>query len=232
MNDRIFFKTHADINWPFDGKPNVLLDTKPYSRSEEVDPFPCYSHPEALVRAEIAHVEKTLPLPYMPQWFILSHESTCRTNGWATDNKDYAYNKEKGESKATLTPYIGMWGKRIPIMPSMTRYLIAHEYSHVVDYNLRHAMGVDSLGEEYAKVRGIEENQSYGALNWHNNIAEIFANDVRILIFNREREFWPHNVPHPTNNETYEKIMPWFKEKFKEHFKIDVQPFGMHTNEF
>lgn len=223
MENRIFFKKHDDINWPFHEKPSVSLETKPYGTTQEVDPFPCYSHNEELVRNEIAYIEKVLPLPYMPQWFILSHEGPCRTNGWAADNKDYQWDKATDKRTEIPMPYIGIYAKRIPPMQSLTRYLLAHEYSHIVDYNLRHLMQCESqrFHEIYAGIRGIQPNQKYGALNWHNNIGEIFANDVRIIVFNKEGEFWPHNVPHPMEDETFAKLYPWFKEKFKEYLKVN-----------
>lgn len=205
----IYFYQHSDIQWTFDNRdPYVLLETVPYKRSETVDPFPCYSHNESLVRAEIEYVTKTTPVARPPSWHIMPFECPSRTNGYA------AYNKYSSED---ANPYIALHGKRIPLMPAMTRYLVAHEYGHTVHYSLKTALGLDeddkTFEEDYAKMRGTECNRKYGGLKWHTNIKEIIANDIRICLFGREAEFWPHPVAHPNSNQIVKDY--WMEMKGK-----------------
>lgn len=197
MNDRIYFLGDSDLRWCFDsdGKPSYLLDTANYKSTEYVDPFPCYSHNRELVEKEVEHVETTIPLKFKPRWFILSHEGYSRTNGHAVDHQNW-------ETKEPA-PYIVLVGKRICIHPAMTRYLIAHEYGHVVDYVLQHTMKIDSseFRKVYAEFRGVEES-AYGARLWHKSVGEIIANDIRIAVLNREVEFWQHDCPKPDSRVT------------------------------
>lgn len=196
MNERIHKLEHSDLKWAFDdsNKPFLTIKTGGSwgSRQEYVDPFPCYSHDFKIVESIVEHCEKRINLKFKPDYFIMPYESFSRTNGYACANEDYA---EKDVKK--LNPYIVFHGKRICIHPAMTRYLVAHEFGHITEYNLHAILKKDSeeFQKEYAKIRGIEYNKSYGALNWHKNIAEIIANDIRTWILGIEQEFWQHDVP-------------------------------------
>lgn len=218
MKPRVHILSYSDINWPFDdGKPYLTLDVPDSSTRLYVDPFPCYPHDPALVHSEVAYIESVVKLPFPPHYFSLPYETLGRTNGWADGNSRYTEQDEQGNWKTEPNPYIVLSGKRIPIHPSMTRYLIAHEFGHVVHSNLAHLMEIkyDELKDMYAKdVRKIECIKDYGALKWHKNIGEIIANDVRIALFGRETEFWPHEVEYTPN-----EVVKWWKEKAEEFFK-------------
>jgi len=105
----------------------------------------------------------------------------------------------------------------------MTRYLVAHEYGHCVDYWMNFKRGskdevVTDFDREYAALRGVEANSDYGALKWHRNIGELIANDFRICVCNVEPEFWPHpGFAHPHDlphvNEFWEKCVDEFALK-------------------
>lgn len=213
MNDRIFSFKHEDIRWPFEGKPYITLETKPYSHQEYVDPFPCYSHSEKLVEQMVKHCEQIINFKFKPQYFIMPFESESRTNAYACENKDYA---EKDEKDIKLNPYIVFHGKRICIHPAMTRYLVAHELGHVVHYTLEAILKKDheEFKKEYAKLREIDYNKKYGALNWHNNISEIIANDIRIVLFSTEFEFWQHNIIFPLENKKVTDFWEEMKKKY------------------
>ncbi len=86
----------------------------------------------------------------------------------------------------------------------MTRYLVAHEYGHHVEYQLSIARGArhahdPALMEEYAKLRGLPEQVHDGSGGrWHDSAHEVFACDFRVLVARVEMEFWPHpGVPGP-----------------------------------
>jgi hypothetical protein len=208
MNDRIIKFSHSDLLWSFGSKnPYIMLPTLPYHHTEYVDPFPCYSHDLDYITKIAASCEETINLKFKPQYFIMPFESESRTNAYACENKDYP---EK-DSEAKLNPYIVFHGKRICIHPAMSRYLVAHELGHIIHYNLEAIMKVDNddFKKEYASLRGVDFHKKYGGLNWHNSISEIIANDIRILLFGNELEFWQHEVCFPTKSP---KVVDFWKE--------------------
>jgi hypothetical protein len=187
--------------WGFDDAgPTYYLNTPlvKYGSYEKVDPFPCYSHPLELVTKTAREVETTWPLPIKPYYFLLSHEVTSRTNGsCGAHTIKYA---EKDGDEAVEVEFIVLSGKRIPLMPTMTRYLVAHEYGHAVNNFINrkqksHNRFPSAFEKDYALRRGGDTN--YGSQKWHTNTREIIANDFRICVCGIEREFWPHTVPHP-----------------------------------
>lgn len=179
----------TELDWPFDGEPSfktLRSSDDGWTTSEKVDPFPGYAHDAKLVKAETKVLAKLFPAfkgnthIYLPAW-----EVTGRTNGWASPH--YAGDKEYG---ATIT----LSGKRIPIHPAMTRYLVNHEYGHVVQYWVERGYKVKNLPTAYCKdVRKYTaNNRYYGGRTWHATPGEIFANDFRIAAAEAEIEFWPH----------------------------------------
>lgn len=149
--------------------------------SDKADPFPCYAHSAGLVRKVAEDVERSLKLPVDIDLYIYHYEFLHRTNGYA-----YSHRNDN---------IIVLSGKRIPIHPAMTRYLVAHEYGHHVQYQLDR-MNASTTIEEYRKLRG--GTDKYGGRNWHQATIELFANDFRILVTGQEMEFWPHpGFDHP-----------------------------------
>ncbi len=227
MSERIFFLKDEDLNWNFDDKQNPFyaLKVDDWNRNEYVDPFPCYAHDEKLVRREINWCESAVAVKYPPKWFILSHDFLGRTNGYANSNSqwvdDETNKKDGGHYK--LDPYIVLAGKRIPLLPAMTRYLVSHEYGHIVDYNLRKCLDLkdDEFKKMYADMRGVDFDLKYGARNWHTNISEIIANDIRIIFTGREEEFWPHPCTHPMY---HPKLIAWWYDQYDKYFDIDNKP--------
>jgi hypothetical protein len=197
-------------SWNFDANGPVyqISHAGTWVKERAVDPAPCYGHDPELVRAELAHLQAVAPLPYPLAIVLLRHEVTSRTNGdYTTDHgyRDPEYLKAEAASKDHVpAPRVGiivLSGKRIPIHPAMTRYLVAHEYGHSVEDRLAELSGFKNdqqLLTEYVKDVRPEATGSYGCGKWHQNRGELFANDFRILIAKREVEFWPHpGFPHP-----------------------------------
>jgi hypothetical protein len=217
LKTKVIFKTHDDLEWGFDSKePSVTLrDHNSYARTTYVDPFPAYAHNLALVAQQVKEVTDAFPITWPVTFYILSNEVTSRTNAWAVAS-DHDYNKplpENAPEKYERTPYIVFSGKRIPIMPAMTRYLVAHEYGHIVEDWVAYQRGQKDgdLLREYAALRGVEFPKSYGGGTWHATPGEIFANDFRILVTKKEAEFWPHPCSHPSD--TLAVIGWWEKAK-------------------
>ena len=188
--------TDADLNWSF-GTPNPYFSVRhgSYGSSESVDPFPCYGHNVDLVRSELERTASLCPLPFPVYVYVSEFEDPARTNAHASVG--YNYDSEKINDEYEISSgTIVLSGKRIPIHPAMTRYLVSHEYGHLVDSWLcRQNKGFSR--EKYAEIRGVETPRFYGGRTWHKSIGEIFANDFRIVVCRREMEFWPHEVPHP-----------------------------------
>lgn len=196
-------ETLRDLHWGFDDKGPYYFLThhKSTPRHEYVDPAPCYSHDEALVRSLAAHVSGVAPLPLPIKIFLLSHEPLGRMNGWYSDDSRWE-EVDRGGKMVWVTHPVGtitLAGKRIPLHPAMTRYLVPHEYGHAVFYHLARAYGVkdEELKTHYIETVRPETKKTYGPGKWHEAVGEIFANDFRILVARLEHEFWPHTVTRP-----------------------------------
>lgn len=198
LSDRLHCYYSSDLNWGFSNKPPSYKLKGCYYGQEEVDPTPAYIPDASLVLREAHLLENALPLAFAPSWHLLSNEPLSRTNGCAQTQRDHRHDDPVYES------YIVLSAKRIPIMPSMIRYLAAHEYGHIVWNHacLRrgfeyHTSEGDDFEKEYASLRGISWSNAYGPGRWDLNTGEVIANDIRILLFNSEPEFWPHPYDRP-----------------------------------
>lgn len=220
LNERIKFISRDNIYWDWDNNRPYYYMKTPNSKYGGVysvfDPFPCYIHDKDLVLKEVSRIESLFPIGFDTFWFILPYEEVSRTNGQASHNI-VQYKTET--QRDTWEGVIELYGKRICIHPAMTRYLISHEYGHIVDDWICNSKEIDYSGmdEEYAKMRNIELNTSYGGLKWHTNIGEIIANDFRICIGNTESEFWPHEVKHPLECQNVIDFWKEMKEKYSKN---------------
>jgi hypothetical protein len=206
--------------WGFDGElPTQRVQAARYERSERVDPAPAYAHDVKLVAEVLAQCEAAFPVQHSPSIFVLTHETIGRTNGHTSHDYDYDEAKKDAAGRYPYLPHIVLSGKRIPIHPAMTRYLVAHEYGHVVDTTLAlrrfEGSGAEAKqDEEYAKLRGIVPPPYYGPGTWHRQAGEVFANDFRILVCGVEREYWPHpGIDRPEHSPAAVK---WWAERLAE----------------
>jgi hypothetical protein len=227
LEDRIFEVGHDAVRWSFSRGPYVVLPTGgSWPRTEDVDPFPCYSHDRGLVLETAEVIEATFPLPpeRRPRYVLLGFDTSSRVNGWTSYAEDHdAEEDENGRSP--WRPYIAFAGKRIPPHPGMTRYLVAHEYAHCLHLYLEwlagHSLGSDKLYPAYDEMRGLKPPDSYGGGTWHASTSEVFANDFRILLAQVELEYWPHpGIPRP---EEIPAVADWWAQALSSH---RYQPTG------
>jgi len=217
LSNRVISIPAGAVDWPFHGSPRVLTrprNRKAYGYPVEVDPFPCYQHDVELVTEVAAKVESLFPMEWVPNYYVLGVEDLGRTNGHSNRHMIYS----EGDDISPYEPYIVLSGKRIPLHPAMTRYLVAHEYGHLVHWYIERKRGFQDHGDEFAKeyagVRGIEASFKYGARNWHSNIGELIANDFRICVCNIEPEFWPHEgFEHPDRLPEVKQF--WIEQRMK-----------------
>lgn len=211
-----------DMTWPLGvpgNGPTYSIGLGAYPRSIVVDPYPGYPHYLELVKKLAWKCDEVFPLPHarVGIW-LLSHDFADHLNGITCE--DYIYNREDGtEWDESYLKYDGsgdkvsmhgqaltivLAGKRIPIMPAMTRYLVTHEYGHAVFAYVSRHFGYkdhekDKLEKKYMEIRGITNYaKKYRGGHWHESPGEIIANDFRFLFTRQETEFWPHDCPLPS----------------------------------
>jgi hypothetical protein len=210
----------TELQWGFDGDgPHVLVGGHgKYKRQEKVDPCPCYAHNAVYVETVLAQVTEKFDIDFPVVINVLHHETVGRTNGYMSYESDY-----DDESKPKrFFPYIVLLGKRIPLHPAMTRYLVSHEYGHVVEEWINYKRGKEShesrkettLYKEYCELRGIGPLDHYGPGTWHKSMGEIFANDFRIAVCGIENEFWPHDVIYPLLDPN---VVEWWSNAVKQY---------------
>jgi hypothetical protein len=198
-NERVHLIGPEQLEWAFRDSGPAWKSGKQYKREHKVDPFPCYPHDAGLVEKTLDKVEAIFPIKWPPDIYVLEYEDLGRTNGYADRETFWASGSGKIES---WSPIIVLMGKRIPPHPGMTRYLVAHEYGHLVQWWLEQVRGIKDeatteLDREYMSLRPGSNNE-YGGGRWDSNVGELIANDFRILVCETETEFWPHRkFPRP-----------------------------------
>jgi hypothetical protein len=191
-----------------------------YTSQVTVDPFPGYHHDIGLVEDCLHSVENACPIFNSPDVYVLRHETDSRTNGWA--DIGYLYDDESKELKRWEARIV-LSGKRIPPHPAMTRYLVAHEYGHHVQWALARVLDQEDHDflDDYARLRNATTHMHYGGGTWHDYPGELFANDFRILVAGAESEFWPHpNFEHPSSCSKIVKYWEQAKEILSEDNSI------------
>lgn len=222
---KVSLLTADDLIWKADGSSNdgasYRLGVGMYKREFHVDPYPCYTHELAAVEDLVARCSAAFPLDgAMSVLFVISHELSSRFNGLTYENSEWRRD-DGSDLQFTITKPDGttiestgqshvivLSGKRTPRMPGQTRYIVTHEYGHAAFHHTRRLLGVsegheDELEREYLRIRGDGDykhsKKGQGAYRWHQLASEIIANDFRIAVMNTEADFWPHEVPPPTD---------------------------------
>lgn len=211
-----------DIVWPFQGEPYVRIGSGFRGHQIKIDPTPAYSHSLALATETLEHVSELFPVPWPVSVYLLPVEDHARTNGATYVDVDYDGPKENDGSYKGRVAAITASAKRIPIHPAMTRYLVPHEYGHVVEDWLNEQFGHQlydaAILKAYSEVRGFEgSSREYGAGQWHATTSEVFANDFRVLVCRAETEYWPHpGTPHPSELGRRHPIVKWWAARVEE----------------
>jgi len=202
-----------ELGWNWDGKAFFRIRTGDWDRQEPVDPAPAYGHDNYLAGQMLMLSAKTFPIDRDVTMYLLDRETTDRTNGCThIGNKYYSGLPKDKNDEYPWDATIVLYGKRIPPHPAMTRYLVAHEYGHVVKKYISWMRGEkeadDKLYKEYGEVREMEQVKSYGPGTWHKAVSELFANDFRMLVTGVEKEYWPH--PGFKRPEELDKVQLWW----------------------
>jgi hypothetical protein len=215
--------TPEDMSWPLGnqdaGGPSYSCGLGSYPRSFRVDPYPAYPHNLGLVRELALKCNDVFPLPdaRLGLW-LFSHDFADRINGMTFEDTIY-YREDGTDWNEEYLSYDGsgkmvemhgqaitivLAGKRIPIMPAMTKYLVTHEYGHAVFNYVTRRFGYkdhekNKLEEKYMEIRGVTKyEKKYRGGHWHEAPGEIIANDFRYLFTRQQTDFWPHDCPEPS----------------------------------
>lgn len=211
----------ADLSYAFDGQGPfyTIQHANGHSWQEKVKATPCYTHDIDTVEVELARLQCLAPIPYPILIAILSHEFVGGTNGFARDG--YYYNYETSKTEWHIGQ-ICLCGKVIPIMPAMTRYLVSHEYGHLVEDQLERMRGLKDgeLRKQYIETMRPDATYRYGPGHWHSNVGELIANDFRCLVAERELEFWPH--PGFARPEDVPAVVAFWSHAQKDLFNADI----------
>lgn len=192
----------CDAEWDFrDSAPKWRW--RGYGNMATFDPFPAYPHDRAAVEEAAKYVQDACPPRWNVEVFIADREEVGRSNGFSYLREDGHYEGDQWVKDAPVG-LIMLSGKRVPPHPAVTRYLVAHEYGHNVEWMLNKARGAkhsndQTLATEYAAMRGLPQPIHHGSGGrWHDSAQEVFACDFRILVCGVEADYWPHgDIPHP-----------------------------------
>jgi len=194
-----------------------------WSGKAELDPIPSYSHKREHAQPILdICVEKFPPLNPLTLW-LANKDELGRTNGFSQRCWDYRNQREDGSYPRTS--HIYLCAKRIPLHPAMTRYLVAHEYGHHIQWWAEIIRGMDEqpFEDAYSELRTGTHNGHGSPGRWHNSAAEVFACDFRILVAGVETEFWPHDtIPYPTE---VPAVVEWWA-KLVEEREVFVEELG------
>lgn len=213
--------TAENLAWGLDAKPpSFLCGAGELKRAIDVDPYPGYTHNLDIVRGVLDRCMATVALRHAFKLYLLPNEFVGRNNGITYEDSIYEADDgsklefevkcDCGDPTCTIVRKLNgqghtivLCGKRIPPMPSMTRYLVAHEFGHCTFNRIRRTNKIGERNErqleaKYMEARGLPGYETYtGVRRWHQLVSEIVANDFRIVMLGVEPDFWPHDQPHP-----------------------------------
>jgi hypothetical protein len=201
---------HKDLIWSFsgDGPKYYVKGLTGYGDTIDVDPFPCVSHDMNILCWEVEKTENLFKTDALLRWISIEHEIKHYTNAWASHTCIYNDNDYEFRKKHKIEGTIVMSGKRTIVHPAMTKYLVAHEYGHIIDYWITACMLEESDKSDYepfrtvyGKMRNVDSKRGgYGGGRWVGDIAEVIADDFRVLIAGVDTDFYIHEkagVRHP-----------------------------------
>lgn len=205
----------AESEWQFrDNAP--AWKWRDYRKMSTFDPFPAYPHNLDDVIGAAGYVQGCFTPRWNVELYVADREETGRSNGFSYCHEGGRYVGDEW-TRDVPTGLIVLSGKRIPPHPAVTRYLVAHEYGHHVQWMIAHFKGASSVHDEswmdeYTSLRGLgPEHRHHGSGGrWHDGLDEIFACDFRILICDVEPGYWPHSgIAYPT---TVPGLNDWWQE--------------------
>jgi hypothetical protein len=228
---------YSDIRWSYDSDPTVQPRKhfgNGLSHNTKVAPMPAYAHDVAQVRELLEECHEQAPLCAPVTVSVLHLLDARNTNGWAQQQWEYysCYSPAKcecdviadGEKKRSRNwdGVIVLSGRTTEIHPAIARYVVAHEYGHIVEDALaliRHDDGKSAdagraVLREWAKVRRIPDEAfdlPYGPTTHHLIPSEVFANDFRFML-GFETEWWPHHdVVPPLGSRGTARAQRWWE---------------------
>lgn len=231
----------TDIRWSYDSDPTVVPGAQFNKRyGNKVQPAPCYGHDVGLVKELLQECHEKAPLCAPVTVTVLHMIDGHQTNGWAQQDWDYyscnhpdpcyecdVYDGNEKIRSRNWDGIIVLSGRNTEIHPAIARYVVPHEYGHVVSYaldllrynNTKSSPG-DKVIREWAKVRRLPEelwDLPYGITNHHRMPGEIFANDFRYYVMERETEWWPHSDSvKPLGAPGTKRAMTWWDKAVDE----------------
>jgi hypothetical protein len=205
----IMLVSDRDLSWSFrDSRPSLHGP----AFSAVLDPFPAYAHDAEQVQATLEVVASAWRPETPITYWLLNQEETARTNAFAVFEQARRDDLWRG-----IHGHIVVAGKRIPPHPAVTRYLVAHEYGHLVQRWLadRESGKEDDVLRAYRAARRFRlRGQHAGGGTWHRALEEVFACDFRILVAGIEPEYWPHpGIPRPEFGVPGVGLRRWWREQ-------------------
>lgn len=222
----------AEARWSFRDEHPIWQHGK-FGTTAVCDPFPAYPHTLAVVSETAARVADRCPPLWNVDLFVADLEERGRSNGFSNCTIDGRYDDAGEWVRDQPKGLIWLSGKRVPPHPAVSRYLVAHEYGHNVEWMLNYAtsgpkdLHSDDLVRQYATLRGLPpETVHHGAGGrWHNSATEIFACDFRVIICDVEAEYWPHlGIPTPRDLGHGHDVWAWWAEAVDELAKHAAAP--------
>lgn len=210
----------------------VRLPAVGYNTARFVDPAPAYPADTVLFEAVLNAAAAAFPVSARAiEAFVLPWDVLDRYNA-TTGSSILWYDKDKPEgAEPPWVAQITVAGKRVPPHPAMVRYLAAHEYGHVVAHHIAYSLAgrvkdntEAALYEEYVKVRGLAHgrDEREDGMWWHEEPAEVFACDFRVLVAKVESDYWPHpGIPHP---DVVAGLDDWWRERVAEAARTSGGP--------
>jgi hypothetical protein len=230
-----------EILWSYDSDPSIrprkfFGDKLGYQT--KIDPTPCHGHDLGLIEETLQRCHELAPLCNPVTVSILRLVDRRSSNGWAQQQWDSGgcYTPDdcqcdiieldgettKKKRRRNWDGIIVLSGRLTEIHPAIGRYVVPHEYAHILEDALgliRHDGDGDPgrrLLRDWAKARRIPQEAfelSYMPANHHLIPGEVFANDFRYWVAGAETEWWPHHdVCTPLGARGTKRAQAWWDD--------------------